>query len=107
MGFAIIGIRGAVDSCAVIGTSGIRAGSEAGNSSDNARLFADDRDSTACGNRISAGIGGGAGNPILVMLIPTSSRSTGNFASTLSCACIKDGWSGIAATGSAAILSRQ
>ena len=107
MGFAIIGMVRAVASCAVLGTSGTRAGSEAGDSSDNTCLFADGCDTAACGNRIAADTGGGAGNLILDMLIPASSRSTGIFASTLSGACIEDGWPGIAATGSAAILSRQ
>ena len=107
MGFAIICIVGAVACWAVRGTSGTRAASETGDSSDTACLFADGCETAAFGNRIAADTGGGAGNPMLVMLIPASSQSKGNFASTLSCACIEDGWSGVAATGSAAMLSRQ
>ena len=107
MDFAIVGMIGAVVSCVVWGTSGIRDGSAAEAGSDKACLFADVCDTAACGDRIGAATVGGAGNLILLMLIPASSRSTGIFASTLSGACIEDGWPGIAATGSAAILSRQ
>ena len=107
MGFAIIGMIGAGVSCVVWGTSGTRAGSAAEAGSDKACLFADVCDTAACGDRIGAASGGGAGNLILVMLIPASSRSTGIFANTLSGAFSGDGWSSNAATGSEPILSRQ
>lgn len=105
MGGTIIGMMVAFFSCANCGANGLSAGSEGGVGSDKVCMFADDCETGACGVGITADAGGGAGKVILVTLIPDSSRSTSTFGAALSDACSGDGRSGIAATGSAAILS--
>ena len=89
------------------GANGISADSTRGVGSDETCLFADARETGDCGVSIAAETGGGAGNVILVILIPASSRSTGGFGTALSDACSGDNRYGIAADESAAILSIQ
>ena len=107
MGGSIIGIIDDFFSRAVWGANGASAGSRRDVGSDETCLLAGARETGDCGVCIGAETGGGAGNDILVILIPASSRSIAIFGTALSGACSGDNRYGIAADGSAAILSTQ
>ena len=70
-------------------------------------MLAGDCEAGACGTGIADTADGGGGNFILVIFILASSLSKSTFGAPLSDACGGDARSGIAATRSAAILSRQ